>query len=213
MGNLLGYDNQLMRKLNKIADTVLMGLLWLICCLPMVTVGAASGAFYYAYQKSIRQGKGYPFKEFFRGFKANFQQATKVWLFMLVLLVVLAVDIMILTGGVLEIGLAGPFLLVTSLVISLLLMMWCLCIFPYMARFENDFKVLVKNSAIVTAANLLWAALLLAVFIAAVLLFFTAPIISLVVPAGYMYVANLILERVFRKYMRPEDLAAQKEEE
>lgn len=212
MGNLLGYDNQLMRNLNKIADTVLMGLLWLICCLPIVTVGAASGAFYYAYQKSIRQGKGYPFKEFFRGFKANFQQAGKVWLFMLVLLVVLVVDIMILTGGVLEIGLAGPFLLVTSLVILLLLVMWCLCIFPYMARFDNDFKVLVKNSAIVTAANLLWAVLLLGVFVAAVLLFFTVPIVSLVVPAGYMYVANLILERVFRKYMRPEDLAAQKEE-
>ena len=213
MGNLLGYDNKMMRNLNKIADAILMGLLWLICCLPVVTVGAASGAFYYAYQKSIRQGKGYPFKEFFRGFKANFQQASKVWLFMLVLLVVLVVDIMILTGGVLEIGLAGPFLLVTSLVILLLLMMWCLCIFPYMARFDNDFKVLVKNSAIVTAANLLWAALLLGVFVAAVLLFFTAPVVSLVVPAGYMYVANLILERVFRKYMRPEDLAAQKEEE
>ena len=158
---LTGSDSRRsLKKLNKIADTVLMGLLWLICCLPVVTVGAASGAFYYAYQKSIRQGKGYPFKEFFRGFKANFQQATKVWLFMLVLLVVLAVDIMILTGGVLEIGLAGPLLMVTSLVILLLLMMWCLCVFPYMARFENDFKVLVKNSAIVTAANLLWAALL-----------------------------------------------------
>ena len=46
----------------------------------------------------------------------------------------------------------------------------------YLARFDNDLKVLVKNSAIVTAAN-------------------------------------RILERVLRKYMLPEDLAAQTAEE
>lgn len=213
MGSLFSYDSKLMRNLNDMADTVLLGLLWLICCLPVVTVGAASGAFYYAFQKSIRQGKGAPYKAFFRGFKANFQQATKVWLFALVMLAVLAADILILTDSGMEIGLAGPFLLVVSLVILLLLMMWCLFVFAYMARFENAFKVLVKNSAIITAANLFWAALLLVVFIAAVLLFFTIPVISVVVPACYMYVANQILERVFQKYMRPEDLAAQSNEE
>ena len=103
--------------------------------------------------------------------------------------------------------------MVTSLVILLLLLMWCLCVFPYLARFDNDLKVLVKNSAIVTAANLFWAFLLLVIFAAAVALFFTVPVISLTVPAAYMYLANQILERVFRKYMLPEDLAAQTAEE
>ena len=53
----------------------------------------------------------------------------------------------------------------------------------------------------------------MAIFAAAVALFFTVPVISLTVPAAYMYLANRILERVFRKYMLPEDLAAQTAEE
>lgn len=208
---MFNYENKMMRTLNKIMDSLMLGLLWLICSLPILTVGAASSAFYYAFIKSIRQESGYPWKEFFHGFKISFKQATVIWLLLLVLLLVLFIDINILNSDVLDLGNSTAFLLGASSLIVLTAVMLALYIFAYIARFENKLKVLLKNSFIIMMANLPWSFLLLLLFAACVLLFLLAPAIGLFLPAVYMVFASRILERVFRKYMLPEDLQAQKE--
>lgn len=213
MNNLFNYDSKFVRSLTKAVDAFLLGFLWLLCSLPVITSGAASAAFYYAFNKSIRQGSGYPTREFFHGFKTNFKQATVLWLMVLFLALVLSLDLFILTSSALNIGLLAPFLVVSSVVIFAILAMWGLCAFPYLSRFDNPMKGTLKNSLIITLANLHWALLLLALFIAGIVVFLTVPLLSLFVPAIYMFVANRILERVFRKYMRPEDLKAQQEAE
>lgn len=61
--------------MSKASDAILLGILWIACCLPIVTVGASSAAFYYAYHKAVRQRRGYAWKEFFSAFKSNFKSA------------------------------------------------------------------------------------------------------------------------------------------
>ena len=209
MGNLFNYDNKIMHILTNVIDGFILGLLWLLCCIPVVTVGASSTAFYYAFNKGILREQGYPWKEFFHGFKTNFKQATILWLIMMLLFFVLYLDIYILTSGILKIGIFAPLLLTTALVILVIVVIWALCAFPYLARFENTTKATIKTSFVLSFANLHWSFLLLVFFVGSILLFFRVPIINLFAPAVYMFFANRILERIFQKYMRPEDLEDQ----
>lgn len=55
--------------LQKTGDALLLGLLLLLCSLPIITVGASLTSFYYAMAKSVRHGRGYPHKEFLRSFR------------------------------------------------------------------------------------------------------------------------------------------------
>lgn len=213
MNNLFNYDGKFVSSVNKAIDAFVLGFFWLICSVPVFTAGAASAAFYYAFHKSVRLGNGYPIKEFFRGFKSNFKQATALWLILMFLTLVLCLDLYILTSDVLQIGMLQPFLIVTSFLILAICAMWGLCAFPYMSRFACTMKDVLKNSFIVTLANLHWALLLLVLLAGAIAIFFTVPVLSLLTPAIYMFLANRILERVFQRHMRPEDLKAQKEAE
>lgn len=51
--------------LNKMTDLILLNVIWLLCCLPVVTAGAATTAAYYVSITSIRCGDGYVVKRFF----------------------------------------------------------------------------------------------------------------------------------------------------
>ena len=65
MSDFFNWDNKFMTAMSKASDAILLGILWIACCLPIVTVGASSAAFYYAYHKAVRQRRGYAWKEFF----------------------------------------------------------------------------------------------------------------------------------------------------
>lgn len=213
MNNLFNYEGKFVSSVNKAIDAFVLGFFWLICSIPVFTSGAASAAFYYAFHKCVRQDNSHPIREFFQGFKSNFKQASILWLILLFLSLVLSLDLYLLTSGALQIGMLEPFLVVTSFLIFAITAMWGLCAFAYLSRFACVTRDMLKNSFIVTLANLHWTLLLLVLFAAAIVAFFTVPLLSLFVPAIYMFLANRILEPVFRKYMRPEDLEAQKEAE
>lgn len=71
MGGFFSSDGPLYQFLDKVGHLVLLNIIWLLCCLPVVTIIPATTAFYYATIKSVRRGHGYAFKEFFTSFKNN----------------------------------------------------------------------------------------------------------------------------------------------
>ena len=101
------------------------------------------------------------------------------------------------------------FLLLMIMIVIALITIWGIYVFPYLARFENTTKVIIKNSIAVMVMNKSWSLLLLVIFVAAAALFLLVPPAAIFVPAFYMWVDNKILERIFRKYMRKEDLEKQ----
>ena len=88
---------------------------------------------------------------------------------------------------------------------------WALYIFPYMARFENTTKQVLKNTAYIAVANLPKTIVMVVVLGAVVLTVYLFPVILVVIPAVFMLLINLLMEKVFRKYMSDEDLAAEEE--
>ena len=44
-------ENAVFRMINKLLDLMVLSLVWVVCCIPVVTAGAASSALYYAVVK------------------------------------------------------------------------------------------------------------------------------------------------------------------
>ena len=71
-------NNRFMDWLTKFSHMIVLSALWVICSLPVITIGPATIALYYAAAKTIRCGIGYPTAEFFRCMKENFRQGVLV---------------------------------------------------------------------------------------------------------------------------------------
>ena len=68
-------ENPVIAFLNKMADLILLNLIFLLCCIPVVTIGPAITALYAVSLRSVRYGDGYVIQTFFRSFKQNFKQS------------------------------------------------------------------------------------------------------------------------------------------
>ena len=77
---IFNYDNGFWRFMGKLWDALVLNILWVVCCIPLVTVGAATTAVYYVALKLARDEEGYVISSFFKSFKENFRQATALWL-------------------------------------------------------------------------------------------------------------------------------------
>lgn len=203
--DLFNYDNKVMGIFSKVMDAVILGILWLVCSLPVVTVGAASSAFYYAYNKCIRQDRGYAWRTFFSGFRSNFKQATKLWLTLLGMLLFTVVDYMILNAYA-EVFPVAKVLMGCMIAAFLYLTVWGLYVFAYISRFEVETKIASKMAARLVLGNPGWSMVLVLVFAALVAGVFLVSFMGILAPAVYMAVANGILERVFRKHMSALDM-------
>lgn len=76
MNDFFDLDAPLFRFLTRVADMVILSLLWLIGSLPLFTLGISSTALYYAVNKSLIEDRGTVSEEFFRAYRRSFRQAT-----------------------------------------------------------------------------------------------------------------------------------------
>lgn len=204
------WDNIVFQMLGKLVDCVWVSILWLLCCLPVFTIGVSTTALYYTVHKSIRGNRGYTTQTFFEAFKDNFKAATLPYLIWLAVLVVLVCDAYV-TYQVLKTGSAmGAFFYFFVIMIAVVFM-WGAFLFPYIARFENTIKQTIKNAFLLMVRHLPWALLLFVILLVSALAAYIMPILILAVPAAAAIVFDLILERLFRRYMSAEDLARETE--
>lgn len=151
MGKLFDMDSPVMRFLNRVGDLMILNLLMIICCIPIITAGAAFTAQHYVLLKIVRDEEGYLVRGFFKSFKANFRQATLIWLLMLLVVVIYIGDVWIFNYS----GLTFPKPLIIAVVaVAILLVMIAVYVFPVLARFENSIKNTLKNAMLLAFANL-----------------------------------------------------------
>lgn len=210
MGELFNLDNKFFQGLNKVIDCICLSFMWLLLCIPLVTAGAATTALYYTVNKVIRNNRSYIWKEFWHAFRLNFKQSTIVWVIVFLLYSLLAFDCYVMYQFAKQ-GASYGSLYIVFAVIMLFVTMWVIYLFPYLARFEIKTRLLLKNCALIAIGNIGKTVLLLILFVAAVLVCYVFPPALLLIPAVYMLLANYILEKIFLKYMSPEDIEAEKE--
>ncbi len=208
MKGFFSYDGILGQIINKAVDAICLSFLWLIFSIPVITMGAASTAMYYAFQKVIRQEEGHLFQSFWHSFKSNFKQSTLVWLCFLVFYIVLPFNAyygyVFVANDVLPVS-----ILVLIAVVAAIVMIWSSYLFPYISRFQDTTKAAARNCLYMVIMHLPASLALLAILIGAAALAVCVPIGLAVAPVACVWLDNLVLEPVFRKYMSEEDLEAE----
>lgn len=205
MGNLFSLDGKLFGGFNKIADYILLNFFWFLTSIPIFTIGASSTAFYYTMRKSIKLGKGYVAHEFFKTFKKEFKQSTIIWMIFVLIYLFLSFDYVILfLAG--ETGSVDKLASKVFLIFIIITIIWVLYTFPYLARFENKTKVVLKNAWILAIIHFMKSIVLLLLFLLTVFILYLLPISIFIVPAIYMSIQVSILESIFAKYITDEPM-------
>lgn len=154
MGKIFDLDSPLMTFLSKMADLIWLNILTLVCCIPIVTAGAAFSALHYTCLKMVRNSGSYVTKDFFKSFKENFKQSTIIWLIYLVIGVLLGYDLFLyFTGSLKETKMSG--IVLAGVIIAFVLLLFSLAfVFPMQMHFINNIKTTIKNSLIMSITYL-----------------------------------------------------------
>lgn len=166
MSKLFRMDSPLMRFLTKIADLMVLNILFCVTSIPLITIGASWTALYSVTLKMVRDEEGSVSRSYFRSFRQNFRQATLLWLGVLVVLALLALDIRVLNG--MAGGTAPGLLRVGVEILALLGIMVLQYLFPSLARFEASLADTLKNACMMALAHLPKTALMTAAAVGAV---------------------------------------------
>ena len=159
-------DSPLMRFLTKIADLMVLNILFCVTSIPLITIGASWTALYSVTLKIVRDEEGSVSRSYFRSFRQNFKQATLLWLGVLVVLALLVLDIRVLNG--MAGGTAPGLLRVGVEILALLGIMVLQYLFPSLARFEASLADTLKNACMMALAHLPKTALMTAAAVGAV---------------------------------------------
>ena len=203
---MFSMDGPLWRALNLIADVVILHFLWLICSLPLITIGPATTALYYAMMKRIRTNEGQVYTNFFKSFRENFRQATILWLIVAAVGIILRLDMdFCSTWG----GTAGKIMLAGCSLLLVPCWMVLLYLFPVLAKFTGSLYDIFKNSLLMSVRHLPYTLLLTFLWATAWLMLAAFPPFTglmLISGAGLMaWVTSHIYIQIFRSYL-PDEL-------
>lgn len=161
MFGFLNIDGPFYKTLTKITNYLILGVVWVIACIPIFTIGPACTALYSTHHKVIKNGNGYVWSTFWQQFRANFKQGFLLGLIMLVILGILGADIYImLRMGAMQ----KPAILILLLAFGVVCVTWLQYWFPYIAHIEDPIKTVLKNTLIMTFAHLPQSIVILIVF-------------------------------------------------
>lgn len=198
---IFGIDSNFTGVMEKLADLVILSVLWIVSSLPVITLAASTSALYYTVVKCIRRGRGTLSREFFGFFRSNWRRGIGVSLcyFFLGALAVLNIRAV----GQMETG-SGLYVFykAESLWVGLLFVFLSIYLFPVFSRFEYGIWEGVKMSLLLSVRHIIYSLIMTVIFggIIFVGLRFFAAILFL--PAFWMLILSYLMERIFVKYMK-----------
>ena len=146
MRDFFNIESPFMQLLTRVGDLIIVNALYLVCCVPIVTIGAATAALHKVAQAIVYDTDNGIFKTFFRAFRENFKQATALWLMMLFFAAAMGCNYMLISGFV-----AGTpaTVLKGALVVAIgLVLVMAAYMFPLMVRYTNTLRELATNALI-----------------------------------------------------------------
>ena len=189
--------NPLFSFLNLLGQLILLSILWTVCCLPVITVGASTVALYYTVVKVLRRNQDSLFAAFFREFRNNFLQSLNINMVFLCYFGILAYFAIPRLSAAQSGADIGFYALVGLAILGALPLS---LVYPTISRFYHKGGSLVRFLLMVIGKHphiVLGCTLLLA---AGILLVLSNPAALLFVPGVVCYVQSLLLEPVFTKY-------------
>lgn len=199
---LFSIDTPFARFMNNLADILIIGILTLICCIPVITIGAALTAAYYTIVKCVRKSTGKVFAEYFKCFKNNFLQSLIPCIIFDIAFVVMAINIFYLWGNENKLN---DSIFVVSIFVLVLLASVFIYFWPLLSRFPWKNIIILRTSLILSFKYIYVNLGIVLLFIVSLILIFLMPWAILVIPGLFIFTVSFPLEWVVRKLMPPVD--------
>lgn len=210
MNGFFNENNILNVALLKIWDIVLANLLFILCSIPLITIGPSFTALYHCTLRMVKGNNAGTLKTFFRAFKQNFKQSIIVWLITVLCAFILYNNFYFLKE---QSGIFSQVFLSLTFAMALLLIIINICIYPVIAAFEGTLIMQLKNAFIFISMN----------FFKMILIFilWTLPLAMTYVDTGLQplyvfcwffflfsllaYLSSVMFYKMFRPYLEPDD--------
>lgn len=182
-----------------------VGVLWFLCSIPIVTMGAATAALYEVHLKAVRNREGYVGSSFLKAFQNNLKQGIQLGIPLLLAQFVFAFNLFYygVLGG-------EGFVLQTIVfaILSLLTLTAFSYVFAVMAKFENTASGHFRMAVVLMIRCPGWTAAILVIQVLTVFLiwfFVYFPLLFLVGISGYMQAA--VFDHIFQKLIESGKIA------
>ena len=216
MSGFFSPKSPLWRAMSKIADLLWLNILFVVCCVPVFTIGAALTAMYSVTFKMTVNEEGSISRDFFKAFRENFKQATYLWLIMAGIGLFILADTFIIAYLPAQIQEIAMYVLAGIGVLFLITFSY---LFPLQSRFENPIKRTLMNALLISIRHLLPTTVAVAALTAApaLILWFKPelmldffPIVILILFSAIAFFVSKLLRPIFQKYI---DLQQAQQEE
>ena len=204
--NYFKFNNPIYTTLSRVCDIFILNCLWIICSLPIITMGAATTALYYCMLKINRETDSSIIKMFLKSFRSNLMQGcilTVIFIFS-----GLSVLAYILLWRMLETEING----LVIIPCILLALIWGIAVsytFPILAQFDNTIIHTLKNALYLGIFHFKRTIVILLIHTLPLVLFFVFPYVFVIgMPIFLIFgvalitlINSKILIKVFDEYM------------
>lgn len=152
MNGIFAADSGLMRFLSRVADLMILNVVFIVTSLPIVTLGASLTALSFVSLRIVDGTDRSVLGEYFTSFRSNFRQASVLWLILVLLGAVLAGWYVVVTELV-DPSILQFVLLAVWFVLCFAFAMAALYVFPYLAKFEGSIAAILRNARLMAAKH------------------------------------------------------------
>ena len=201
--DILHTEGPIFGFLDKVGQMILLSLVWILGCLPVVTIVTSTTALYYAVMKNIRREYGTAMREFWSSYRANLKRGIPITVLGLLVSGILVWNIHLMTQP----GQGNNLLLWGSVILLALLCAMAVYICPVLSRFQMKAGAACKL-AFVMAIRFLPITVLLAVGTVALvyLQIYVLPMPTVVLlPSLWCWATTFLMEKALRKFMPPKE--------
>lgn len=162
-------DNFLMRFCEKVLDIVTVNLLFVVSCLPIVTIGVAKISLYQTIFE-VKSSRRVPvFKTYIRAFKQNLKLGLQLGLLELGIFLISVVDLSLFWG---QTVLGFQLIKAICLGILIFLTLVMLASYPIAARYDLTWKEVLQKGLLLVSFNFVWFFLMLAIILLIIMLLY-----------------------------------------
>ena len=201
LASIFNPQNSFWQLVAKFADVMALSVLWILCSLPLITLGAATAALYDAAARCVRGGERASWKRFLRTFRRELPTATLATVVWGALLLAMAWILRVLWAGALA-DVAGAPMGAAAYFVLMLIPAGTFCwMFPLLSRFTFRAGGLMVTGLRFALGYLPYTAAIVLVTLAATLAVRILVVPVLVLPCLVALIWSLPMERIFRRYL------------
>ena len=149
----LNLDSPMLRFLTTLTHYLVLSLVYIVSCIPIITIGASTAAFYSFTLDAVTDNEGRVLSSYFSAFRENFKKSTLIWLIQLLVMVFMAVNLFAAWNFYLAKGALGLGVLSMALCGMLIVMGTGVFVYPIVVCYDFPVKKIIADSFVMAIRN------------------------------------------------------------